>query len=176
MYTLWQRLVARCVDSENTLGVAESLTGGLISAGVVEVAGASAFYRGSVTAYQIDIKQSLLGVDPVLLEEHGAVHPRVATQMALGVRRVLGASLGIASTGVAGPGSCGPHEAGTYYVAASTDGRSLVRAYRGAGTRPLIRAAAAEHAAALALELLNRPESRAPSYRWCGNKKTEAKV
>lgn len=86
-----------------TLAVAESLTGGLLAARLVEVPGASQTFRGSVTAYATELKASVLGVDEGLLAIEGPVHPVVARQMAEGVRRLLGATYGLATTGVAGP-------------------------------------------------------------------------
>lgn len=75
-----------------TLAVAESLTGGALSAALVSVPGASAVLRGAVVAYATPVKASLLGVDPGLLAAHGPVDPEVARQMARGVRplRVAG--------------------------------------------------------------------------------------
>jgi nicotinamide-nucleotide amidase len=81
-----------------TLGVAESLTGGLIGARIVNVPGASEVFRGAVVSYATDVKRSLLEVDaPVVVSEEAA------RQMAEGAQRALGADVGIAVTGVAGP-------------------------------------------------------------------------
>jgi len=81
-----------------TLGVAESITGGLIGARIVNVPGASEVFRGTIGSYATDVKRTLLGVqaDPVVSEQ-------AAREMAEGARRVLGADVGIAVTGVAGP-------------------------------------------------------------------------
>ena len=81
-----------------TLGVAESLTGGMIGARITGVPGASRTFRGSVASYASDVKRDLLGVtsEQVVSEE-------CARQMAVGARRVLGSDVGIAVTGVAGP-------------------------------------------------------------------------
>lgn len=86
-----------------TVAVAESLTGGMVVSALVDVPGASASVRGGVVAYATEVKAVVLGVDPALLETVGAVSTEVARQMAEGVRRVLGADVGIATTGVAGP-------------------------------------------------------------------------
>ena len=86
-----------------SLAVAESLTGGLLAATLVDVPGASAVFRGGVIAYATDVKATLLGVDPALLAERGPVDPQVAAQMATGVRVRLGADVGVSTTGVAGP-------------------------------------------------------------------------
>ncbi|MER5944215.1 CinA family protein [Streptomyces sp. NPDC001928] len=100
-----------------TLAVAESLTGGLVAADITTVPGASKVFRGSVTAYATELKHRLLGVDATLLEQHGAVNPQVAAQMAVGVRKALGADWGIATTGVAGPDTQDGHPVGTVFVA-----------------------------------------------------------
>ncbi|WP_306338212.1 CinA family protein [Streptomyces sp. KL118A] len=106
-----------------TLAVAESLTGGLVAAGITSVPGASKVFRGSVTAYATELKRDVLGVDGTLLDQRGAVDPEVARQMADGVRRVLGADWGIATTGVAGPEPQDGQPVGTVYVAvAGPDG------------------------------------------------------
>jgi nicotinamide-nucleotide amidase len=81
-----------------TLGVAESLTGGLISARIVNVPGASEVFRGAVVSYATDVKRSLLQVDASIV-----VSEEAARQMAEGAQRALGADVGIAVTGVAGP-------------------------------------------------------------------------
>jgi nicotinamide-nucleotide amidase len=100
-----------------TLAVAESLTGGLVAAGITAVPGASKVLRGSVTAYATDLKRDLLGVDAGLLDTRGAVDPQVAAEMAAGVRTALGADWGIATTGVAGPDPQDGQPVGTVYVA-----------------------------------------------------------
>ncbi|MCX3290868.1 CinA family protein [Streptomyces sp. NEAU-H22] len=100
-----------------TLAVAESLTGGLVAAEVTSVPGASKVFRGSVTAYATDLKHDLLGVDATLLAARGAVDPQVAAEMAVGVRKALGADWGIATTGVAGPDPQDGQAVGTVFVA-----------------------------------------------------------
>ena len=85
-------LVATLRARGQTLAIAESLTGGALSAAVVDVPGASAVLRGAVVAYATDLKHDLLGVSVDLLAAEGAVHPEVARQMADGVRERLGAT------------------------------------------------------------------------------------
>ncbi|MCG7417709.1 MULTISPECIES: CinA family protein [Microbacterium] len=118
-------LLDRLVELGWTVAVAESLTGGMVVSSLVDVAGASRAVRGGIVAYATDLKRSVLGVDPALLEAHGAVHPRVARQMARGVRDVLGrdgspADVGIATTGVAGPEMQDGQPVGTVHIAVST--------------------------------------------------------
>ncbi|MFF3859412.1 CinA family protein [Streptomyces sp. NPDC002209] len=114
-------------ESDQTLAVAESLTGGMVAAELTAVAGASRSFRGSVTAYATELKHRLLGVDADLLAAEGAVNAQVAAEMAAGVRRVLGASWGIATTGVAGPDPQDGQPVGTVFIAvAGPMGRKTV--------------------------------------------------
>lgn len=154
-----ERLVARLAELGWTLAVAESLTGGLVVAGIVAVPGASAVLRGGIVAYATDVKAALLGVDETLLAAHGPVHPRVARQMADGVRRTLGADgltadVGIATTGIAGPVSPDGQPVGTVHVAVSTPLGSRVESLQLDGDREQIRAEAAAFAVRLALDAL----------------------
>lgn len=81
-----------------TLGVAESLTGGMMGSRLVDVPGASDVFRGSIVSYASDVKTSVLGVP-----DGPVVSAEAAAAMAAGARRVLGADVGVAVTGVAGP-------------------------------------------------------------------------
>jgi nicotinamide-nucleotide amidase len=90
-----------------TVAVAESCTGGLLAAALTDQPGSSAYFQGGVIAYSNGVKKSLLGVTDELLERHGAVSAEVARAMAEGVRRLLGADLGISVTGIAGPDADG---------------------------------------------------------------------
>lgn len=101
----------------HTVAVAESLTAGRLGAALADAPGASQTFRGGVIAYQTEVKASVLGVDPRLLNTEGAVHPDVAAQMAEGVRRLMDASYGLATTGVAGPDTQDGKRIGTLFVA-----------------------------------------------------------
>jgi nicotinamide-nucleotide amidase len=92
-----------CRSGGLTLATAESCTGGLVSARLTAVPGASAVFLGGVVAYANDVKRAELGVPAAILEEHGAVSAEAAKAMAHGVRERLGADVGVAVTGVAGP-------------------------------------------------------------------------
>jgi len=154
-----ERLVARLKELGWTIGVAESLTGGLVAASVISVPGASTVVRGAIVAYATDVKQSLLGVDANLLEAHGPVHPRVARQMAEGIRRAVGrdgvpSDVGVATTGIAGPLSPDGQPVGTVHIAVSTPLGSRVESLHLAGDRETIRAEAAALAVRIALDAL----------------------
>ncbi|MBC7560243.1 MAG: CinA family protein [Dermatophilaceae bacterium] len=132
-------LVARLTVRGQTVAVAESLTGGLVSAELTDVAGASAVVRGGVLAYATDLKAQVLGVDLGLLARVGAVDPDVAEQMATGVRSLMGATYGLATTGVAGPDQADGKAVGLVYVAVAGPGSSTVKALRLSGDRGEIR-------------------------------------
>ncbi|MEU2199366.1 CinA family protein [Isoptericola sp. NPDC019482] len=148
-----------------TLAAAESLTGGLVVAVLVDVPGASAVVRGGVVAYATDLKATALGVDPELLALRGPVDPEVAGQMATGVRRALGADVGLATTGVAGPDPQDGHPPGEAYVAVSTPAGDRVRRLDLDGTRAEVRAAVVRAVLALALEACGgtAPDGGGPS-------------
>ena len=83
--------------------LAESCSGGLLAARITDLPGASAYFAGGVVAYSNEAKAELLGVDPGLIEAHGAVSPEVAEAMALGALERFGADVAVSITGIAGP-------------------------------------------------------------------------
>lgn len=104
------------VAQGRTLAVAESLTGGLLAARIVAVPGASGWFRGGVVAYASDVKADLLDVPagPVVSEA-------AAMAMAEGVRRLLGADVGLSTTGVAGPDEQDGQPRGTVWLGLAVD-------------------------------------------------------
>ena len=139
-----------------SLAVAESLTGGMLAATLVDVPGASSVFRGAVVAYATDLKSALLGVDPALLDSRGAVDPEVARQMAAGVRDRLGADVGVATTGVAGPDPQDGQPPGTVVVAVDVrGGLSQVRALVLDGDRAAVRAATVQAALTLLRDVVS---------------------
>ncbi|WP_411107519.1 CinA family protein [Streptomyces sp. cmx-4-9] len=138
-------------ERDETLAVAESLTGGMVAAEITAVPGASRSFRGSVTAYATELKHRVLGVDAELLAAEGAVNAQVAEEMASGVRSVMGASWGAATTGVAGPEPQDGRPVGTVYIAAAGPvGRKSARLWLN-GSRTEIR----RESARTVLELLS---------------------
>ena len=135
-----------------SVAIAESLTGGLVTAALTGVPGASFVVRGGVVSYATDTKNSVLGVDDFLLRAGGPVQAEVARQMAHGVRRVLGSDLGIATTGVAGPDPQGNAPVGRVFVAVAWESGDDVRILALNGSREQIRAATVESALGLLID------------------------
>ncbi|AYG04537.1 CinA family protein [Gryllotalpicola protaetiae] len=128
-----------------TVAVAESLTGGQLTAELTRPAGASAVVNGGVVVYATELKHSVVGVDETLIGEHGPVHPDVARQLAERVRAVLAvdgkaADIGISTTGVAGPDPQGGQPVGTVFVGVAVGPDTWVEALQLAGDRAGIRA------------------------------------
>jgi nicotinamide-nucleotide amidase len=144
-----------------TIASAESLTGGLLAAALVDVPGASLVFNGGVVAYATPLKDTILGVDEDLLAERGAVDADVARQMADRVRRVCAvdgrpADLGVATTGVAGPDPQDGRAPGTVFIGVAMGDQVDVIALELSGDRAAIRSAAVGAAIDAALARLAR--------------------
>jgi nicotinamide-nucleotide amidase len=131
--------VRRLVERGETLATAESLTGGLVAATIVEIAGVSAVYRGGLVVYATDLKHALAGVPEDLLAERGPVDPDVALALADGCRERCGADWGLATTGVAGPDPQDGKPVGLVYVAVAGPFGATVRELKLDGSRAVIR-------------------------------------
>ncbi len=129
------------------LATAESCTGGLVGGRVTEIPGSSDVYLGGVVCYADSLKTALLGVEPSLLQAHGAVSEAVALAMARGVADRLGAEAAVAVTGVAGPGGGSESKpVGTIWFGVAVGGRVEARHALLPGDRHAIRARAAQMA------------------------------
>ena len=152
------RCVRTALERGRSVATAESLTAGLVCAALADVPGASGALRGGVVAYATELKQQLLDVPADLLARAGPVHPDVAVAMATGVRRRLGADVGVATTGVAGPGPADGHPAGTAYAAVVGPNATRVLPLHLPGDRAAVRAATTRAALELLAEVLVAPE------------------
>lgn len=130
-----------------TFSAAESCTGGELAKRFTDMPGASAFFKGGVVTYTNEAKAKLLGIDPALIEEKGAVSYEVAKAMAENVRALLGTDIGVGVTGLAGPDGDGVHEVGTVFVSLAVEGETFVKElHMGAmRTRSFIRRMAGNH-------------------------------
>lgn len=151
--TMEDAIAARLISRGATLGVAESVTGGLIASRLVNISGASHWFRGGVVSYASEVKFDLLNVPrgPV-------VSPEAAEAMAVGVRHVLGSDIGLSVTGVAGPEEQDGQPAGTVFVGVAIGDHVEHVALRLPGDRPRIRS----YSAISALDALRRVLDRTP--------------
>jgi nicotinamide-nucleotide amidase len=148
---LLERLHRSLAERQQTVAVAESMTGGMLAAALTSTAGASAAFRGGVVVYATDLKARLAGVPEALLAEQGPVAAQVALELARGVRDRLSASWGVGVTGVAGPQPQDGKAVGTVFlaVAGPGDGIESVSELNLSGNRNMIRVQAVEQAVAL---------------------------
>ena len=91
------------IDNDKTLAVAESCTAGHLGAAITSAAGASRYFLGGIIAYSNDVKINRLGVDPDIIEQHGAVSEECAIAMAAGCRKAFECDYALSITGIAGP-------------------------------------------------------------------------
>lgn len=146
-------LVARLLQGR-WIATAESCTAGLLAARLTDRAGSSEYVAGGVVSYSNDAKAQLLGVDPALIEKHGAVSEPVAEAMAQGALKRFGADTAVAITGIAGPGGGTPEKpVGTVcFTVMLGDGRTDKRTLRLPGNRSDVR----ERSTTVAMHLLLR--------------------
>jgi nicotinamide-nucleotide amidase len=136
------------------IGLAESCSGGLLAARLTERPGSSEYVAGGVVSYSNEAKADLLGVDPALISEYGAVSPQVASAMADGALARFSADTAVSITGIAGPGG-GTETKPVGYVCWSvktSDGRSLDVDRRLPGNRAEVR----DRSTTVAMHLLRR--------------------
>jgi nicotinamide-nucleotide amidase len=140
-------------EQEQTVAVAESVTGGLLAGALTSTAGASATFRGGLVVYATDLKARLAGVSESLLAEQGAVAAQVALELARGVRERLSASWGVGVTGVAGPEPQDGKAVGTVFLSVVGPGPDVgiesVSELNLHGDRNMIRVQIVEQAVAL---------------------------
>jgi len=136
-----------------TLSVAESCSGGLLAVRITDVPGSSDYFLGGFLVYSNRMKTELLGIDPGLLEEHGAVSEPVAQAMARGARDRTRSTFSLSVTGIAGPsGGTEQTPAGTVCVGLAHPEGCESRRFRFPGDRARVRAVAVQ----TALDLLRR--------------------
>ncbi|GAB4139646.1 MAG: competence/damage-inducible protein A [Bacteroidia bacterium] len=118
-------------EKHKTLAIAESCTGGKISSMITSVPGSSAYFTGSVIAYDNAVKIHTLQVSEQLIQEHGAVSEPVAMAMAEGVRKLFKTDIAVATTGIAGPDGGSPEKpVGAVWIAISVNGQTSAKLYQ----------------------------------------------
>jgi PncC family amidohydrolase len=114
------------IENGKKLSVAESCTGGNISASIVENAGSSEYYMGGITSYSNESKRDVLGVKQYTLDQYGAVSKETAVEMAQGVMKLLGTDYAVSTTGITGPsGGSEEKPVGTVWIAACNGNKTI---------------------------------------------------
>ncbi len=151
--TLDDLVAGALADQGLTIATAESCTGGLLVARLIERAGSSAWVLGGITSYANSAKEQVVGVPGEALAEFGAVSPQVALALAEGARARFGADVGVGITGIAGPGGGTPDKpVGTVHLCVVGPSGQQARSVRLRGSRTAVR----ERSVVLALHLLRQ--------------------
>jgi nicotinamide-nucleotide amidase len=138
------------------MATAESCTGGLIAGACTDLSGSSNWFERGFVSYSNEAKTELLGVDPALIQAHGAVSEQVARAMAEGAVAHSRAQAAVAVTGVAGPTGGSPEKpVGTVWFGWSVDGQVRTEHRRFDGDRAAVRAATVHHALQTLAEILH---------------------
>jgi len=142
-----ERLALLLREKQWMAASAESCTGGLIAAACTELAGSSDWFERGFVTYSNEAKTESLGVDALLIAQHGAVSEIVARAMAFGAVRHSRARVSVAVTGIAGPGGGTPDKpVGTVWFAWQVDGRLSSETKRFDGNREAVRRQTVDHA------------------------------
>ena len=144
------------IKNNALLATAESCTGGLIAAACTELSGSSAWFDRGFVTYSNAAKTELLGVDPQLIETHGAVSEAVARAMVLGALARSAAHVAVAVTGVAGPtGGSADKPVGTVWFGLAVPGQVITERCLFPGDRAAVRVATVQHGLQRLLQLLS---------------------
>ena len=144
-----EQLAELLKESKTTVSVAESLTGGLVSARLTTISGSSEFFIGGIICYHNRVKVIEVGVPANLISKHGPVSKEVAIAMAEGIRKRMRTDIGLAATGAAGPTPKPPAPVGLTYIALASEKGTEWKEMHLQGTRTEIREKAAQAALGL---------------------------
>ena len=152
---MYGELLDLLVKNNLRLAVAESCTGGLVSAAVTDISGISQVYAGSITSYENAVKENLLKVPAEVLSSVGAVSEECATFMAQGVAEALYCNVAVSTTGIAGPTGAVPGKpVGTVCIGYYINGKVVAETNHFAGNRNEVRNAAVNRALTHLIKLL----------------------
>jgi PncC family amidohydrolase len=150
---LAERLIEEAALRNMTIALAESCTGGMIAGSLTDVSGASKVFLGSAVTYSNEAKIDILGVEPAIINDHGAVSSQCAEKMAEGAKRIFRSDIALSVTGIAGPdGGSQEKPVGTVWFAISSKDATYTFKKQFSGKRELIRNYAVNTALASLLE------------------------
>jgi len=135
-----QNLQSLLLQKSLTISTAESCTGGLLAATLTELAGSSAYFKGSVVSYANSVKSEVLHVPQATLDQFGAVSEQTATAMLQGCEDLFHTDIAVAITGIAGPSGGSPQKpVGTVYIGVRYKANNIVERFNFSGSRTDIR-------------------------------------
>ena len=147
------------IDNGLTIATAESCTGGMVSAILINYAGASQAFINGMCTYTNESKSRLLDINPDIINTYGAVSSQTAEAMCLGVAKVSNADIGLSTTGVAGPdGGTKEKPVGLVYIGVAFKGEVSIKKLMLKGSRNEIRKQSAYEVIQLLLDVLNKKE------------------
>ena len=151
------RIAALLEEKNIKVSTAESCTGGLVAAALVNVAGISNWFEEGYVTYSNTAKQKLLGVDKDTLEQFGAVSEQTARQMAIGAAKAAGCQAAVATTGIAGPdGGTDEKPVGLVYIGAVVRDDVVIEKHIFKGDRADVRKQSTQAALELLEQMLER--------------------
>ena len=150
--------IAALLEKKNIkVSTAESCTGGLVAAALVNVAGISNWFEEGYVTYSNTAKQKLLGVDKDTLEQFGAVSEQTARQMAIGAAKAAGCQAAVATTGIAGPdGGTDEKPVGLVYIGAMVRDDVVIEKHIFKGDRADVRTQSTQAALELLEQMLEK--------------------
>ena len=152
-----EELVEILTKKQYKITTAESCTGGLVAATIVNVSGASEVFQAGFVTYANEAKEKELGVKSETLQTYGAVSEETAREMALGCATHAKAQVGISTTGIAGPGGgTAEKPVGLVYIGCAVRSSVYVERNVFSGDRQQVRRQAADRAIEFALECINK--------------------
>jgi|UniRef100_A0A7C4Y4N4 PncC family amidohydrolase len=134
-----EKLVELLKNRRLSIATAESVTGGLIAKSITDIKGSSSVFVGGVVAYSPFAKEHLLSIPKGVIDSVGTVHPEVARLMAVNVKKLLNAEVGVSVTGVAGPDAIEGKPVGLVYMGIAVFDKVFVFEEYFKGTRDIIR-------------------------------------
>lgn len=157
--SLEESIVNLMKEKKLTLGVAESCSGGMLSARIINVPGVSDVYKAGFVTYANEAKHKLIGVSNATLEQFGAVSEETAREMVQGTLRAAESDYAVAITGIAGPdGGTDKKPVGLVYIACGNKDRITVKECKFNGNRDKVRQSSVAYALRLLREEVMKPE------------------
>lgn len=149
-----QELVDLLIQKNISLASCESFTGGLFASSISSYPGVSKIFKGSIVAYQNEVKRDLLNIDDHIFEEFGVISDKMALEMAIKSRDLFNSDLSVSFTGNAGPSYLENKPVGLWYLGLAFKDKSLVYEFIDSGSRESIRLNAVHKAFEILLEII----------------------